>query len=311
MAQAMDFDPQNLSEPVHVFEIRAMGGSSEQLLLAAYDLLAATPGFDIRRRSHVWTTPATDVAPGYVSLGLRVHASKPAQLVIERARAIEALLRSGDAVPAHARRLAIDLLWSAAPRGQAGGRVVSDPALATRASAACMVWEVASGIKDAEGAPIERFLETAPAPYPERPHGLPLVPRHELSADDGERIVTSWGRDRTDLLAQAGAVLGAVVGGPGEARATEVIDIEVTVPANDDDTRLLRWLRAVADVIENFPFRATRAVIFDDGAEVIHGAVLGATLRGEPPGAAIATDVHIEDDPGPLPLRASFRLRSS
>jgi 7,8-dihydro-6-hydroxymethylpterin-pyrophosphokinase len=307
----MEFDPTNLGDPAHVLEIRATGGSREQLLLAAYDLLEGIPEFAVRRRSHVWTIPAVDDSPGYVSLGVRVHTAAPVSDVIDRARAIESMLHSDEALPAHERRVAIDLLWSSAAQGEVAGRTLPDPALATRASAVTIVWEVASGITDAYGQPIERFLDTAPPPYPERARGVPLVPRHQVRVDDDDdRHVTSWGRDRADLLAQAGTVLGAVVGPAGEVRASEVVDIDVMVPADDDDERLLRWLRAVADVLENFPFRTTRVVVFDDAADHVSGAVLGVTARGERPPVVTTADARIEPDPGPLPLRAAFRLRS-
>ena len=268
--------------------LRALGGSREALLRAAFDLVDTTPGMEVTRRSLAWGCPDPAVE---LCAAIAVTARGTIEALADQVAAIQARLTDGAPV------LALDLLWARDPRGPTHVH----PDVATRPSACGPLSEVAPDAKDpASGRYLTEHLYTAPPPYLESPRPFRGAFPATVEAIDGARLHRVEAYGRADLLAAAAeAFAGAPPSGepigPHSLRATATLPLAIEVAAGvADDERLLARLREVRAVASRDRLRVRRVVVLSDGDVVVRGLALGATVDarvdpGRPDRGAVST----------------------
>ena len=128
------------------------------------------------------------------------------------------------------------------------------------------------------------------------------------TADEAFSVIAP---DRADLLAAAAEALGALIVSPRGVQPAVMRPVEVAAPEPDwpDDERLHAWLAEVLYALDAGRFALRRAVIFEDSAEAVRGAIFGEPIdeeRHEIHGAIKAVTYHgLAIDPVPGGLRAT------
>ena len=130
----------------------------------------------------------------------------------------------------------------------------------------------------------------------------------EHTADEAFAVIAP---DRADLLAAAAEALGGLIVSPSSVRALVSRPVAVSAPEPDwpEDERLHAWLAEVLYALDAGRFALRRAVIFEDSAEAVRGAIFGEPIdeeRHEIHGAIKAVTYHgLAIDPVPGGLRAT------
>jgi 7,8-dihydro-6-hydroxymethylpterin-pyrophosphokinase len=298
--------------------LRARAGSREALLRAAFDLVDTTPGLEVLQRSLVWdcTPPEVDRC---AALGLetelsiddlrdtaralqdRVNRGLPAGSAPLRLDLLWAHDPNGIATPPIAiapppvphSATPADLVELAKHPIQRPpmppGLIVMHPDVGTRASACGPLVEVAPEARDPDTTRfVSELLYEVPEPYIERPQ--PFTPEFEITrrriAGGVAHAVAA--RDASDLLAAAAegyawAQRSAEPVGPKTIVPVDDIDVAVPMPPGIElQERVLRWLRAVQTVIARERLWVRRAVVLQDAADWVRGALFGRVHHTAP-----------------------------
>lgn len=309
--------------------LRGRAGSREALLRAAFDLVDTSVEMRVHERSLVW-----QVADASEELAAAIGVE--AQLDIAGLEAAVAALQDRLCPPVlGVDAVRIELLWAHDPSGVAkvaanpppgldeperpplpGGEIYLHPEVPTRASACTPLSEVAGEARDPVSTRFaSEFLYTLPEPYVERPQPFrPAFPSMRRAINGGW-VGSLVARDRADLLAAAAELF---IGAPAAAQpidpTTLVPDagadarVSVVLPADVSlDERVLRWLRAVEQVVVADQLAVRRVVVVDDGALAVHGLLFGARLDSAPsPGRP--HDASVSIDPATGECRAEITV---
>lgn len=284
--------------------LRARAGSREALLRAAFDLVDTSPGMRVRQRSLVWQVaddPTGErVAAVRLDAPLDIAGLEAAALALQ-----DRLCPTALGVDA----LRIELLWAHDPRGTPrvaanpppglepdrpplpAGDIYLHPEVSTRASACTPLSEVAGDARDPVSTRFaSEFLYTVPEPYVERPEPFRPAFASMRRAIHGGWVGSVAARDRADLLAAAaelfvGAPASAMPIGPDTLLPDPSADVRVSITLPPDiaaSERVLRWLRAVEQVIVGDRLAVRRVVVIDDGPLAVHGLLFGARSDSQP-----------------------------
>lgn len=293
--------------------LRAFSGSREALLRAAFDLVDTSPGLTVLRRSLVWDCTAPEHG-SCAALALATELELDALRDLVTAQQ-DRLVRG---IPAGAAPLRIELLWAHDPSGIATpviapaapptapadelppgfvpqrppmppGRIVMHPDVRSRASACGPLVEVEPEARDPETTRFaSEMLYTVPEPLIERPQ--PFTPEFPITR---RRIASGVAhafaaRDAADLLAAAAEAYAwaqrcAEPLGPRSILPIDAADVVVPMPAEiSAEERVLRWVKAVQDVIVRERLWVRRAVVLHDAADEVRGALFGRAHHTAP-----------------------------
>jgi hypothetical protein len=283
--------------------LRGRAGSREALVRAAFDLVDTSPRMRVQERSLVWQVadPSEELAAA-----IRVEA----QLDIAGLEAAVAALQDRLCPPAlGVDAVRVELLWAHDPAGVAkvaanpppgleperpplpDGEIYLHPEVPTRASACTPLGEVAGQARDPVSTRfVSEFLYTVPEPYVELPQPFRPAFASTRRAINGGWVGSLVARDRADLLAAAaelfvGAPASAQPIGPTTLMPDAGADARVAIALPADVSlgeRVLRWLRAVEQVVVGDQLAVRRVVVIDDGTLAVHGLLFGARLDSTP-----------------------------
>lgn len=312
----MDGAPRSILRRVTVeaaLGLRAFAGSREALLRAAFDLADTSPGLTVLRRSLVWAcTPPEQGECAAVALTTELDLDAVRELV----QALQDRVVRG--IPAGSAPLRVELLWAHDPSGIATpviapaapptapldelppgfvphrppmppGRIVMHPDVRSRASACGPLVEVEPEARDPETTRFaSEMLYTVPEPLIERPR--PFTPEFAITR---RRIANGVAhafaaRDASDLLAAAAEAYAwaqrcAEPPGPRTVLPVDAADVAVPMPRGiSAEARLLRWVKAVQGVIDRERLWVRRAVVLQDAADWVRGALFGRVHHTAP-----------------------------
>lgn len=293
--------------------LRAFSGSREALLRAAFDVVDTSPGLTVLRRSLVWDCTAPEHG-SCAALCLTTELDLDA--LRDLAAAEQDRLARG--IPAGSAPLRIELLWAHDPNGiptpvlapaapptapadelppgfvpqrppMPPGRIVMHPDVRSRASACGPLVEVEPEARDPETTRFaSEMLYTVPEPLIERPQ--PFTPEFAIT----RRRITGGvahafaARDSSDLLAAAAEAYAWAQRcgeplGPRSILPVDAADVAVPMPKGiSAEERVLRWVKAVQGVIVRERLWVRRAVVLQDAADWVRGALFGRVHHTAP-----------------------------
>ena len=256
-------------------------GSREALLRAAIDLMAATPGVEVRARSPLYeSAPVGPPQPRYLNAAVRLRAGLAPGDLLSAMHDAERALGRARRERWGPRTLDLDCLWIRDLALTEPSLIVPHPELLAREFALRPLLSVCDDAVDPrDGAPLARALDalTRDPSMTERPFADSFE-RRELMHTADEGFVTH-ALDRADLLAAAAEVMGALIVDPATVAPARAVPISIGIDAEaGDDERMFLWLSEALYHLDAGRLALRRAVVFEDGPTTVRGALFGETL---------------------------------